>query len=344
MSNSVWPHRWQPTRLSHPWDSPGKNTGVGCHFLLQCMAKSRFVVTLFPLGMLCCALVTQSCPTLCDPTDCSPLGSSVDGDSLGKNTVVGCHALLQGTFPTKGSKAGLPQGRQILYHLSYRASLRILQWVADPFFLTQKSNQGLQHCTWILYQLSYQGSPPSQYQFSCLVVSDSMTPWIAARQPSLSITNSWSLCKFMSIESMMPSNHLILCHPLLLLSSNFPSIRSSPMSQFFASGGQRIGASASASVPPTNIQDRFPLGLTGLIFLSKGHSRVLQHHSSKASILQSAAFFIYSLGICASKFPFPLIQFSITFSGKKPESWIKHLVVRMHPCLLASPPFTAMCS
>ena len=167
------------------------------------MAKSRFVVTLFPLGMLCCALVTQSCPTLCDPTDCSLLGSSVDGDSLGKNTVVGCHALLQGTFPTKGSKAGLPQGRQILYHLSYRASLRILQWVADPFFLTQKSNQGLQHCTWILYQLSYQGSPPSQYQFSCLVVSDSMTPWIAARQPSLSITNSWSLLKLMSIESVM---------------------------------------------------------------------------------------------------------------------------------------------
>ena len=71
---------------------------------------------------------------------------------------------------------------------------------------------------------------------------------------------------------------------------------------------------------------------------------LLQHHSSKASILQSAAFFIYSLGICARKFPFPLIQFSITFSGKKSESWIKHLVVRMHPCFLASPPFTVMCS
>ena len=239
----------------------------GLPFPSPCTAKSRFVVTLFPLGMLCCALVTQSCPTLCDPTDCSPLGSSVDGDSLGRNTVVGCHALLQGTFPTKGSKAGLPQCRQILYHLSYQGSLRILQWVSDPFFLTQKLNQGLQHCTWILYQLSYQGSPPSQYQFSCLVVSDSMTPWIAARQPSLSITNSWSLRKLMSIESVMPSNHVILCHPLLLLSSVFPSIRSSPMSQFFASGGQRIGASASTSVPPMNIQDWFPLGAEGVKIL-----------------------------------------------------------------------------
>ena len=67
MSNSVWPHRWQPTMLPRPWDSPGKNNGVGCHFLLQCMkVKSE-------------SEVTQSCPTLTlrDPMDCSPPGSSV---------------------------------------------------------------------------------------------------------------------------------------------------------------------------------------------------------------------------------------------------------------------------
>ena len=62
-------------------------------------------------------------------------------------------------------------------------------------------------------------------QFSCSVVSDSATPWTTARQASLSITNCWSLSKPMSIESVMPSNHLILCHPLLLLPSIFPSIR-----------------------------------------------------------------------------------------------------------------------
>ena len=64
----------------------------------------------------CCAvcLVTQSCPTLCDPMDCSPPGSSVHGDSPGKNTGVGCHALLQGISPTQGSNPGLPHCRRII--------------------------------------------------------------------------------------------------------------------------------------------------------------------------------------------------------------------------------------
>ena len=67
MSDSVRPHRRQPTRLPCPWDSPGKNTGVGCHFLLQCKkVKSK-------------SEVTQSCPTLSNPMDCSPPGSSVHG-------------------------------------------------------------------------------------------------------------------------------------------------------------------------------------------------------------------------------------------------------------------------
>ena len=92
--------------------------------------------------------------------------------------------------------------------------------------------------------------------------------------PSLSFTISWSLLKLMSIESMMPPNHLILCHLLLLLPSVFPSIKVFS-NEFFTSGGQRIGASASASVFPKNIQDWFPLGLTGLISLqSKGLSRI----------------------------------------------------------------------
>ena len=67
MSDSVRPHRRQPTRLPRPWDSPGKNTGVGCHFLLQCLKmKSE-------------SEAAQSCPTLCDPMDCSPPGSSIHG-------------------------------------------------------------------------------------------------------------------------------------------------------------------------------------------------------------------------------------------------------------------------
>ena len=81
------------------------------------------------------------------------------------------------------------------------------------------------------------------------------TPWTASHQASLSITNSWSLPKLMSIESVMPSNHLILCCPLLLLFSIFPTSLSFQTIQFFASGGQSIGVLASASALPMNIQD-----------------------------------------------------------------------------------------
>ena len=98
----------------------------------------------------------------------------------------------------------------------------------------------------------------------------------------------WSLFKLMSIESVMPSNYLILYHPLLLLLSILPSIRVFPMSHFFASDGQSIGVSASASVLPMNIQKWIPLGLTGLISLQS--KSLLQHHSSKASILQYIAY------------------------------------------------------
>ena len=78
-------------------------------------------------------LVTQSCPTLCNPMDYSPPGSSVHGDSTGKNNRVGCHALLQGIFPTQRSNPGFPHCRQVLYCLSHQGSPRILEWVATPF-------------------------------------------------------------------------------------------------------------------------------------------------------------------------------------------------------------------
>ena len=83
MSNSVRPHRWQPTRLPHPWDSPGKNMGVGCHFLLQCIkVKSE-------------SEVAQSCPTLSDPHGLQPTRLLRPWDFPGKSTGVGCHCLLR---------------------------------------------------------------------------------------------------------------------------------------------------------------------------------------------------------------------------------------------------------
>ena len=90
------------------------------------------------------------------------------------------------------------------------------------------------------------------------------TPCSTAYQDSLSSIISQSSLKFVSIVLVILSNHLILCHQLLLLPSIFSSIRSFPMSQLSASGGQSIGASASASILPMNTQGSFPLGLTGL--------------------------------------------------------------------------------
>ena len=101
--------------------------------------------------------------------------------------------------------------------------------------------------------------------------------WTAAHQISLSFIISWSLLKLMSIESVMPSNHLIPFHPLSFFLQSFPASGSFPLSWLFATGGQKIGASALASVPPVNIQDWFPLRLTGLILQSKGLSRVFSN-------------------------------------------------------------------
>ena len=141
MSDSVGPQRWQPTKLPCPWNSPGKNTGVACHFLLQCMkVKSE-------------SEVTQLCPTLSDPMECSPPGSSV-------------HGILQA---------------------------RILEWVLSPgIFPTQGSNPGLPHCRRSLYQLKHQGSPRirvslslgegngTPLQYSCLENPIDRGAWWAA--------------------------------------------------------------------------------------------------------------------------------------------------------------------
>ena len=112
-------------------------------------------------------------------------------NSPGQNTGVGSHFLLQGIFPIQGL------------------------------------NPGLLHCRQILYHLSHQGSPFIHFCSIQLLSRVRLfeTPWTAACQASLSITNSQSLLKFMSIELVMPSNHLILCRPLLLLPSIFRSIR-----------------------------------------------------------------------------------------------------------------------
>ena len=134
-------------------------------------------------------------------------------------------------------------------------------------------------------------------QFSHSVVSNSLRPqWITAHQASLSITNSWSLCKLVSTELVMSCSISSSVAPFSSCPQSLPASGSFPMSHLFAWSGQSIGISALASVLPMNTQDWSPLGWTGWISLqSKGLSSLLQHHSSRASILQCSAFFIVHL-------------------------------------------------
>ena len=132
----------------------------------------------------------------------------------------------------------------------------------------------------------------SVQSFSCVKLF--ATPWTTAHQASLPITNFRSLFKLMSFESVMPSNHLILCHPLLFLPSIFPNIRVFLMSQFFTSGGQNIGASAAASVLPMNIQGWFPLGWTGLTPCCPRDSQEFSPTPQFKSISSLVLSFLYS--------------------------------------------------
>ena len=137
----------------------------------------------------------------------------------------------------------------------------------------------------------------SSVQFSRSVVSNSVTPWITARQASLFITNSRSLLKLVFIESVMPSNHLILCHPLLLLPSIFPSIR-----VFSNESAVHIrwpkDWSFSFNISPSNEYSgliSFRMDWFDCLAVQGTLKSLLQHHSSKASILQCSAFFIVQL-------------------------------------------------
>ena len=182
------------------------------------------------------------CLTLCNVMTCGQPGSSVHGNFPGKNTLVGCHFIFQGSFLTQGLNLHLLcllHWQVILYCLSHQGSSQHItepRWHCWQWF---RSVQSLSHV--LLFA----------------------TPWTAARQASLSITNSRSLLKLMSIEPVMPSNRLILCHSFSSRLQSFPASGCFPMSQFLASGGQSIGVSTSASVFPMSIQDWFSLGRTG---------------------------------------------------------------------------------
>ena len=197
-------------------------------------------------AVLC--IVTQSCPILCNPMGYRPPGS-VHGDSPGKNTGVDCHALLQGTLPTQGSNPGLP------------------------------------HCRWIPYHLSNKRSPDSTFSSVQLLSRAQLfvTPWIAARQASLSITNTRRSLRLTSIESVMPSSHLILCCPLLLLPPIPPSNRVFSNESTLRMRWPKYCSFSFSIIPSKEIPGllSFRMDWLDLLAVQGTLKSLLQHHSSK---------------------------------------------------------------
>ena len=127
MSDSVQPHRWQPIRLRRPWDSPGKNTGVGCHFLLQCMkVKSE-------------SEVVQSCPTLHSPMDCSPPGSSVHGIFQARVLEWVAIVLTRQTFVGKVMSLLFNMLSRLVITFLPRSKHLLISWLQPPSALILES-------------------------------------------------------------------------------------------------------------------------------------------------------------------------------------------------------------
>ena len=220
-----------------------------------CSCKSYFWVM---------AVLSHSlCPTLWDPMDCSPPGSSVHGNFPGKNTGVGYHFLFQGS--------------------SWPRDWIQVSCIAGRFFTSEPPKKPL---------LGIQFSSVQSLSRVRLFV----TPWTEACQASLSIINSWSLPKLMSTELVIPSSHLILCRPLLLLPSIFPSIRVLSNESALHIRWPKYW-SFTFNISPSNEHPgltSFRMNWLDLLAVQGTLKNLLQHHSSKASILHSA-FFIAQL-------------------------------------------------
>ena len=153
-----------------------------------------------------------------------------------------------------------------------------------------------------------------------------VTPWIAARQASLSITNSQSSLRLTSIESVIPSSHLILCRPLLLLPPIPPSIRVFSNESTLCMGGQSTGVSASASFPPNQIPGliSFRMDWLDLLAVQGTLKSLLHYHSSKASILWCSAFFTVQLS-----HPYMTIGKTITLTRRTFVGKVMSLLLNM---------------
>ena len=208
--------------------------------------------------------VTQSCPTLCNPMDCSTPGIPIH-HQLPELMQTHVHWVGDAIQPSHPLSSPSPRAFNLSLHQG------LFKWVSSSLRWPKFWRFSL--------LINYFGCSVQPLSHVRLFV----TPWTVARQASLSITNSWSLLKLMSIESVLPSNHLILCPPLLLLSSIFPSIRVFSNESVLHIKWPTIGVSALASVLPMNIQNWFlRIDWLDLLAVQGTLKSLLQHHSSKA--------------------------------------------------------------
>ena len=285
MSSSLW-----LPGLYSPWSSSGQNTGVDSLSLLQ----GIFLTQELNHGLLHCRWILYQLSYQGSPFF-SWISRSDQRGSGGR--VSGYQVWLQcGTLQVpggsewgqwrqhKGSEEALGVGSSILLSLWL-----FPLWLFPPSCLSTLNAQ-------VLCLLTLTSTHTlSSVQFSCVWIF--ATPWTAAHQASLSITNSQSLLKLMSIESVMPSNHLILCHPLLLLPSIFPSIRvfsSESVLRIRWPKYWRFSFSISPSSEYSGLIS-FRIDWLDLLAVQETLKSLLQHHSSKASILQHSVFFIVQL-------------------------------------------------
>ena len=241
----------------------------------RCITPSRFKEYIDSVVVVSCCLFAKSYITLSDSKDYSPPDSSVHGISQARILKWVAISFFQGIIPTQGSSPGLLHWQVGSLPLSYQGSPRF-------------NCAGIKVHLGFLYYL---------VQFSSVQLLSRVplfaTPWTAACQASLSITNFRSLLRLMSIKLVMPSNHLILCHSLLLLPSIFPSIRVFSNESALWIRWPKYW-SFSFSISPSNEHSRlisFRMDWLDLLAVQGTLKSLLQHHSSKASILRHSAFF-----------------------------------------------------
>ena len=274
-------------RIFPLWDSLGKNTGVGCHVLVQEIFQTQgsHPCLLHCTWILNC-WATQETVVLQVPYSNSfrQLGGNEElflsllGLSVSSSEQSKCRSgtFWGHVFSSPASPTTFISHQNLKKHVSTEKLYFRLQRLSINIIVLFCSYIPPHHPRWLFPQ-SMMAKRPRGVQLSHSVVSNSVTSWTAECHTSLFIT-IWSLLKIMSTESLMPFNHLILCCSLLLLPHFSPGSESFQMSQVFASGGQSIGVSTSASVIPMIIQDWFPWRWTSLISLqSKGLSRVFSN-------------------------------------------------------------------